>query len=634
MTLIKTIQPKSRHEARLAREKLHLEGQVPRGVLRAEIDASWRRSLNHGVQFSAQHELSLETGANLELLLANNQLLMDAALPAIDYLAQRQGKEGLIILANAEATILAVEGRADRLKGSGVKDITLGACWSEAARGTNALGTALVEARPTLIDCGEHYLDRLSDFSCTSVPIHCPQGDILGVLDLTREGPLGRVHDSTALLSMAVSQIESRVFNASYSEHIVLAFHSRRQYLESPWQGLLAVSLSGQILAVSAQACQLLHAERSALIGHRCEEFLGLDGLHLLARLQQGATGSLQTAKGEFFYKTLSAPQRSSAFFSAPRPAPKVQALTADLDALAGSNARYARALRMACQGLANELPVLLLGETGTGKEVIARALHTAGSRSAKPFVAVNCAAIPEGLIESELFGYRDGAFTGSRRGGMIGRLQQAHGGTLFLDEIGDMPLALQARLLRVLQDRKVAPLGAGEEQDIDVAIICATHRDLKQRVQEQQFREDLFYRVNGISVTLPALREREDFGALITRLLGKLNAPEVTVHADLQRLLDGYHWPGNIRQLEMVLRTVLAMRGPGERELTLEHLPDNVLDDLTASERPPAGSIRKNELELIRQSLDNHQGNVSAAADALGISRATLYRKLKQLRV
>jgi transcriptional regulator of acetoin/glycerol metabolism len=633
MTLIKTTNPELQHEARLAREKLHLEGEVPDGVLRAEIDASWRRSLSHGVHVNAKHELALESSASLEVLLASNRLLIDAAMPAIDYLAARQGKEGLIILANSDATILAVEGRADRLKGSGLQDITLGACWSEAARGTNALGTALVDARPILIDCGEHYLDRLSEYSCTSVPIHCPQGDILGVLDLTREGPLGRVHDSTALLAMAVSQIESRVFYSSYPEQIVLAFHSRRQYLESPWQGLLAVSLGGQILAVSAQACQLLNAERSALVGRRCEEFLGVDGLQLLARLQQGGIGSLQTAKGEFFYKTLRAPQRSINLSSTARSVNKPAKAQPDFEALAGSNTRYARALRMARQGLANELPVLLLGETGTGKEVIARALHMAGTRGDKPFIAVNCAAIPEGLIESELFGYREGAFTGSRRGGMIGRLQQAHGGTLFLDEIGDMPLALQARLLRVLQDRKVAPLGAGEEQDIDVALICATHRDLKRLVEDKHFREDLFYRVNGISVMLPALREREDFSALVTNLLGKLGAPSVKLREDLNTLLAGYHWPGNIRQLEMVLRTALAMREDGEIELSLEHLPDSMLDELNTSDRPQTGSIRENELELIRQSLDSHQGNVSAAADALGISRATLYRKLKQLR-
>ncbi|MCB2250946.1 sigma-54-dependent Fis family transcriptional regulator [Pseudomonas chlororaphis] len=629
MTLIKTITG----EARLARERLHLEGAVPNGVLRAEIDASWRRSLGHGVHVDGQPELALESGASLEVLLANNRLLLDAALPAVDYLAERQGQDGLIILANAEATILSIGGRADRLQDSGVRDITLGACWSEAARGTNALGTALVEARTTLIDCGEHYLDRLSHFSCTSVPIHCPQGEILGVLDLTREGPLGRFQDSSALLAMAVSQIESRVFNASYPEQIVLAFHSRRQYLESPWQGLLALSLGGQILAVSSQACQLLDASRASLVGRRCEEFLGVDGLQLLTRLQQGGVGSLQTAKGEFFYKTLRAPQRSINVAGTPKSPAKKPPAQPPLEALAGSNPRYARALRMARQGLANALPVLLLGETGTGKEVVARALHLAGARADKPFVAVNCAAIPEGLIESELFGYREGAFTGSRRGGMVGRLQQAHGGTLFLDEIGDMPLALQARLLRVLQDRKVAPLGAGEEQEIDVALICATHRDLKQQVADKQFREDLFYRVNGISVMLPALREREDFDALLEVLLAKLGSPGMALAANLRQLLAGYHWPGNIRQLEMVLRTALAMREEGDRVLGLEHLPDSLLDDLNADARPATGSIREHQLELIRQALDDHRGNVSAAAEALGISRATLYRKLKQLR-
>ncbi|MCY1179589.1 Limonene hydroxylase [compost metagenome] len=151
--------------------------------------------------------------------------------------------------------------------------------------------------------------------------------------------------------------------------------------------------------------------------------------------------------------------------------------------------------------------------------------------------------------------------------------------------------------------------------------------------MQDKHFREDLFYRVNGISVMLPALREREDFSALVGRLLARLDAPNVVLHDDLNRLLEGYHWPGNIRQLEMVLRTALAMREPGDSVLTLDHLPDSMLDELNASERPQAGSIRENELEMIRQSLDSHQGNVSAAADALGISRATLYRKLKQLR-
>ncbi|MBO3275458.1 sigma-54-dependent Fis family transcriptional regulator [Pseudomonas sp. Milli4] len=632
-TTTRTMNDDLLRDAHRARERLQSDGAVPAGVLREEIDASWRRSREHGLDCDSGTEQVLDSRTKPEILLANNRLLLDAATPELDYLHQRQGQDGLIILANADATILSVEGAREELKSRGLADITQGACWSEAARGTNALGTALVEGRPTQIDCGEHYLERLSRFSCTSVPIEGPQGTLLGVLDMTREGPLAGPRESLSLLSLAVCQIEARLFTVSHPGQIVLAFHYRRQFLDSAWQGLLALSLDGKVLAVSGQACQLLGMQREALVGRRSEEFLGMRGEQLLARLSQGGVGAIQTPKGELFYKTLQAPLRSHSLSVPARVSARPAQNSPSLEALAGANPRYARALRMARQGLLNDLPVLLLGETGSGKEVVARALHQASARSDKPFVAVNCAAIPEGLIESELFGYREGAFTGSRRGGMVGRLQQAHGGTLFLDEIGDMPLALQARLLRVLQERKVAPLGAGEEQDIDVALICATHRDLKRQVEEKHFREDLYYRVNGISVRLPALRERDDLGALAVSLLEKLGARGVSLSDEFSALLADYHWPGNIRQLEMVLRTALAMREEGEDVLGLEHLPDSMLDELSAGERPQGGSIRENELELIRQSLDRHQGNVSAAADALGISRATLYRKLKQLR-
>ncbi|WPD44470.1 sigma-54-dependent Fis family transcriptional regulator [Pseudomonas aeruginosa] len=619
-------------EAHLARERLQQKGNVPSGVLREEIDASWRRSLGHGLDCASGTEQGLDTRIKPDVLLAGNRLLLDAATPELDYLQKLQGNEGVIILANADATILSVEGNHECLRSEGLADIVQGACWSEAARGTNALGTALVEKRATQIDCGEHFLDRLSRISCTSVPIAGPQGTVLGVLDVTYAGPLSSRRESLSLLSLAVFQIETRLFAVSHPGQVVIAFHYRRQYIDSAWQGLLALNLDGKVLAASGQACQLLGANRESLVGRHSEELLGLRGDQLLRRLDQGGAGVLQSPKGELFYKTIQAPVRSNSVpvsVRVPRPISG-----SELDVLAGSHPRYARALLMARQGLVKGLPVLLLGETGSGKEVVARALHQASARSDKPFVAVNCAAIPEGLIESELFGYRDGAFTGSRRGGMVGRLQQAHGGTLFLDEIGDMPLALQARLLRVLQERKVAPLGAGEEQDIDVALICATHRDLKRLVEEKHFREDLYYRVNGISVKLPALRERDDLAELATGLLARMGAPKVKLSAELLGLLREYHWPGNIRQLEMVLRTALAMREEGETELGLDHLPDSTLDELSAGERPQSGSIRENELELIRQALERHQRNVPAAAAALGISRATLYRKLKQLKV
>jgi sigma-54 dependent transcriptional regulator, acetoin dehydrogenase operon transcriptional activator AcoR len=621
-------------QSRLVRLKLANEGELPSGMLRDEIDASWRRSLSHGLDCLQGEQVGLgaRQGLDLRTLLEHNRQLIDAVTPELDYLVKRQGKSGIVILGDAQANVLAIEGQKHVLAREGLRDLHPGSCWSEALRGTNAIGTAVVEGQPTLINCGEHYLDRLSPFSCTSVPLRDPRGEVIGVLDVTREGVMAQPQDSLSTLLLAAGQIENRLFGLQHAEHLVLALHSRPQYLASAWQGLLALSLDGEVMGANDNACQLLRVSRQALLGQHASDLLGERSPAFIARLWQGGVSSVQTARGEFFFRALQLPRQTAlkGGVTVPRPAPTAKAQA--LEALAGGDARLARALRMARQGLAGGLPVLLLGETGTGKEVTARALHQAGPRADKPFVAVNCAAIPEGLIESELFGYRDGAFTGARRGGMVGRLMQAHGGTLFLDEIGDMPLALQARLLRVLQERRVAPLGAGDEQAIDVALICATHRDLKRLVAEQRFREDLYYRVNGVSLRLPALRERDDLVAIVHGLLDKSGARGVSLDPPLAALLEGFDWPGNIRQLEMVLRTALAMREEGETLLTLDHLTDCLLDEL-ASSAAPSGNLRDNELELIRAALARHQGNVSAAAEALGISRATLYRKLKHLR-
>lgn len=619
-------------ESRLARLKLINEGDLPHGVLREEIDASWRRSLGYGLNCLENEESGLQQDSDLRVLLESNRLLIDAVTPELEYLVNHQGKAGLVILGDAQANILTLDGQTRYLRELGLPDLKPGSCWSESLRGTNGLGTAVAEGRPTLINCGEHYLDRLSRFSCTSVPIKDAQGAVIGVLDLTRDGHISDLQDNLSTLMLVASNIENRLFASCYPEHLVLAFHSRPQFLNSAWHGLLALSLEGEVLAANDRACALLQSSRAALVGRRSSDLLSSDSPQVLGQLLRGSVSSVQTAKGMFYFRALQLPRHASLAALPLQRARAGRAKAIDLDDLAAGDSRFARALRMARQGLAGDLPVLLLGETGTGKEVVARALHQASARADKPFVAVNCAAIPEGLIESELFGYREGAFTGSRKGGMIGRLMQAHGGTLFLDEIGDMPLSLQARLLRVLQERKVAPLGAGEEQSIDIAVICATHRDLKRLVQESAFREDLYYRVNGVSLRLPSLRERDDLAGMIAAMLGKLGAGQVSLTQELTDLLGRYDWPGNIRQLDMVLRSALAMREPGESVLGLDHLTDSLQEELTASCRQP-GSIRESELELIRSSLERHQGNVSAAADSLGISRATLYRKLKQSR-
>jgi transcriptional regulator with PAS, ATPase and Fis domain len=325
-------------------------------------------------------------------------------------------------------------------------------------------------------------------------------------------------------------------------------------------------------------------------------------------------------------------------------------------------------ALRKVLSRIARVAPtdatVLLVGETGTGKELLARAIHQESQRARQPFVAVNCASIPDTLIESELFGYEEGAFTGARRKGAVGKIVQANGGTLFLDEIGDMPIGLQAHLLRVLQERQVVPLGSNKAVAVDVAIVCATHRNLRDMIAAQTFREDLYYRLNGLAVRLPPLRERSDLAALAERIVAHEAAPRaLRLSPEVAALLVRCPWPGNVRQLFNVLRTACVMAG-NEPMVRREHLPDDFLDEIREVERasapialaePPVAapivmpvaatpqtaaapepqpalerSLDDIEIDAISRAVDAAQGNISVAAKRLGISRNTIYRKLR----
>jgi len=297
----------------------------------------------------------------------------------------------------------------------------------------------------------------------------------------------------------------------------------------------------------------------------------------------------------------------------------------------------------------------LLLGETGTGKEVFARAMHLSGPRASWPFVAINCASIPESLIESELFGYRSGAFTGASKDGQRGKLLQANGGTLFLDEIGDMPFTLQARLLRVLEEREVVPLGGDSPVKLDIRLISATHCDLSRKIAAGEFREDLYYRLQGVTLRLPPVRERADRRALIAYLVAQESEEGSVVELDeaLLAALDRLRWPGNVRQLRHLLRSMIALR---ESDcLRLQDLPPEYRLDLD-SDAPalslvtPAGAplvgapgngadpaltaLESAERTVLLQTLERHAWNMSGVARELNISRNTLYRKLGRLNI
>ena len=281
-------------------------------------------------------------------------------------------------------------------------------------------------------------------------------------------------------------------------------------------------------------------------------------------------------------------------------------------------------------------VPVLINGETGTGKEVLARSLHANGPSSKGPFVAVNCSAIPAGLIESELFGYADGAFTGARRGGAKGKFEEACGGTLFLDEIGDMPVEFQARLLRVIQERTVTRLGEEKPRSVSFSLVCATHRDLDELMKNGDFRSDLYYRINGLKVYLPALQERGDMDEMIDHLLASMSPSDspLLLTSEARSLLKRHSWKGNIRELQQALNLGRALCSKGI--IDVDHLPEEISAQIAPDEMSVAegGKLADAEREVVQVVLENHNNNVSAAARELGITRATLYRKIKQFRL
>ncbi len=615
--------------AKAAREHIRQKGAVPHGFLREDIERSWQRSLRAGVQCNSPLSDCLDSDARVREAVQAHEHLIQSALPEMDSLSQYFGHSSLLLLASADARVLHIQGGQDLMDNSLGKYLRQGVAWQEGMFGTNALGTVVVERRAVHLNLGEHYLEPLAGYSCAAVPIMAADGDLMGVLDITRTGSNTQPQDTVGLMSYAVRNIESRLFLSQFSDATILSFHTGRHYLRSSCQGLLAIDEKGRIVGVNQPGCVVLGIERERLFGTPLETLFQTSINRLFDDSRQGI-GQRMLPGGKLYYEFVRMGKAGSLFTAhQPTRQPVIKPATeAEYDVLSMAPTMK-RSFGMAIKALDRAIPVLLLGETGTGKEVAARTLHRSSIRSDKPFVAVNCAAIPENLIESELFGYREGAFTGARKGGMKGRLLQANGGTLFLDEIGDMPLELQARLLRVLQERKVQPLGGGEEQALDVHLIGATHRHLSQCVAEGTFRDDLYYRLNGVTITLPALRERSDFSRLVAQLMTRHGRSDITVEPSLMARLKHYPWPGNIRQLQMVLQVALAFMEEHEQCLTEDHLTPDFLGELS---EPPKknGSLHENEASLIRQTLDKHQGNVSAAASALGISRATLYRKLK----
>jgi transcriptional regulator of acetoin/glycerol metabolism len=543
----------------------------------------------------------------------------------------------------------------------------VGALWSEREAGTNGMGTCLAERDCIAVCQHEHFYPRYTSLTCSAAPIFDDSGEIAGVLDVTSRSKLLQQH-SLVLVGMSRQMIENRLLDARYRHANMIHFHSRPEFVGTLHGGKLAVADDSTVLAANRSALfQLGFRSLSELRGRRIEEAFNASLEDMIARSIRGSfhpvTVYSANATNRFFL-VAQTPQNSAGRVarvlvtdSAARgSAPDKRAPSPKLDEIAHlefGDPRMASQIQLAARVIQRKIPIVLRGQTGTGKEVFAQALHSISPHADGPFVPVNCASLPENLIESELFGYRAGAFTGAQREGRRGKIVQANGGTLFLDEIGDMPLVLQARLLRVIAEHEVTPLGAETTVKVNFQLISASHRNLLELVHNGQFREDLYYRLKGVELNLPALRDRLDKLPLIHHLLANETDDPPELSPEAEHALLTYEWPGNIRQLRHVLQMAVALSDG--QPIRCEDLPPEITQRAAPLDMPTAlrlgtadmdahladdadistlNAIQLNERETVLSLLDEHRWNVSNVAKALGISRNTLYRKMRRLHI
>lgn len=629
-----------------ARSEFLTNGNVQQGAIAEAIERSWRRCLANGINTNSPTNHEVVTAQELALKREQNHQLLSLARPEMETLNEQIAHtRNIVILTDDEGVILHSLGGHDFLQEEQRISLSAGASWHEDHRGTNAIGTVLIEQSAMTVQGAEHFMMQHHSLSCSAVPIFGAENQLVATLDVSNDFSLSQQH-TLALVKMSAQMIENRLFLASYQSDVVLHFHARPEFIGTLWEGVAMFTEDGQLVATnrSGQFQLSLNSQYANLNGRHAKPqiaFNQLFDLPLASLLRQvGGTDKLiiplKLNNGARLYVQVELLHKK---FQVTTPALPVIKRTsaANLDLLNSGDAKIERAITQIKQVLSRDIPILIQGETGVGKELFARAIHEASMQCKGPWVAVNCAALPEGLIEAELFGYEEGAFTGARRKGSTGKIVQADGGTLFLDEIGDMPLSLQARLLRVLQERSVTPLGSTKSIPVNFSLVSATNQKLRDKVGSGEFRSDLYYRINGLSVTLPSLRDRSDLLALIKVILHIEQAGDVEISAEVMTIFEIHTWPGNIRQLHNVLRTALALADGAP--ISVLHLTQDFMDEMNATDQSGAGVISTVQPKVmalddlaesaIRKAMLSQSGNISAVARQLGISRNTLYRKL-----
>lgn len=628
-------------------------GRIDDPRVNQKIEQSWQRCLHAAVEPTkgvCEKFISVKEVAN------RSEMLADLAKPIMDTLYHCvKGSEFVIVLADREGYVLKTIGGLKELKQAEKVKFGPGADWSEESVGTNAIGTALALGHPVQITGPEHFCETHHLWTCSAAPIRSQNGELIGFLDIS--GPRERATAHQLGLIVAASRaIEDRLcLDESYGKLCDI-----NQYLEailnSVSEGIIAVNGQGMITGVNKVAAGALRLNPKDVIGKDILASIQHDGrLHnffntkaagftkeeVVIKLPNGKGTSIATANPIFSEK---GDARSNAGFVLTFSPAKKSGIPAKGSAvrftfndIMGKSAAIRQSIEKAKRVACGPSTILILGESGTGKELFAQAIHAHSDYRAGPFVSFNCGAVPRELIQSELFGYVDGAFTGARRGGCAGKFETANGGTLFLDEVGEMPLEMQVSLLRVLTEEAVVRVGGTKTIPFDVRIIAATNKSLFEEASRGRFREDLYYRLNVISIAVPPLRAREnDVGVLarcwVEKLCHKLNQDPKTLSPEALNRLEIHKWPGNVRELINVIEHAVNM-APG-RDILVEHLPANLRQDAAKSRHGEAVEIKtlkELEKDAIKKAMVYFNGNITKASKSLGIGRNTLYDKMNK---
>ena len=638
-------------EVMSAWERLVCGVGLPADVVRNVIERSWARCHSAGVDPAARRAPLPTSDEGFGILLHRFRDVIDVGGPIMEQVRESLSESGtMMILTDPSGVILKTEGDPATLEAATDVRLVNGANWDELACGTNAIGTALSLKEPVQVHATEHFCTGIKPWSCSAVVLRDPAcGEILGALDVS--GLSSRFHRNwLALAMMTAGRIEAELAIRQMESRWRLAEAGLRSLSKASSSGVMLFDPQGRLVkaeGVTSLSRASLGGCGDLSVGRRIEAFDTSSG--------HGDGALPDWLRPEWVQPVTRGGQRLGTVLVLPdslrrEPARRIVDTRATtftagqtsttLGPIIGRSVALRQALEKAKHLADLDVPVLLQGETGVGKELFARAIHEGRQRTTGPFVALNCGGLPRDILASELFGYVDGAFTGARRSGMIGKIEAARGGTLFLDEIGEMPLELQPYLLRVLEGGELYPLGASQPRHVQFKLIAATNRDLRADVAAGRFRQDLFYRVSVTTLRIPALRERkEDIAELVEHFSREVShrhgVSAKRFEAEVIDALERYAWPGNVREMRHVVEGMVMLTD--DDTVTAAALPEEIARSVAAPGPEPGVSADSEavrdldavERDAISTTIVRRRGNLTMAAKDLRISKSTLYLKI-----